>query len=136
MADMLADVIDHGTAWTARQQGFTLAAAGKTGTTNEFRDAWFIGFTPTLLAGVWVGYDQPRTIRANGYASEVAVPIWADFMKAATRGEKSIWLKPPPGIKRGENLRNIAAVEQEPPKKRGFWSKLFGLGRNTQEAKR
>ena len=66
MADMLADVIDHGTAWTRQQLGFTLAAAGKTGTTNEFRDAWFIGFTPTLLAGVWVGYDQPRTIRANG----------------------------------------------------------------------
>ncbi len=132
MADMLADVIDHGTGWTARQQGFTLAAAGKTGTTNEFRDAWFIGFTPTLLAGVWVGYDQPRTIRANGYASEVAVPMWTEFMKVATRGQKSLWLKPPPGIKRGENLRNIAQVE-EPPKKRGFWAKLFGLGRDDKK---
>jgi 1A family penicillin-binding protein len=129
MADMLADVIDHGTAWTARQQGFTLAAAGKTGTTNAFRDAWFIGFTPTVLAGVWVGYDQPRTIRANGYASDVAVPIWADFMKAATRGEKSRWLKPPPGIKRGENLRNVASLE-DAPKRRGFWARIFRLGRD------
>jgi penicillin-binding protein 1A len=135
MADMLADVIDHGTAWTARQQGFTLAAAGKTGTTNEFRDAWFIGFTPTLLAGVWVGYDQPRTIRANGYAADVAVPIWADFMKAATRGEKSRWFVPPAGIKRGEGLRNVATL-QEAPKKRSFWAKLFGLGRDSQENKR
>jgi 1A family penicillin-binding protein len=129
MADMLADVIDHGTAWTARQQGFRLAAAGKTGTTNEFRDAWFIGFTPTLLAGVWVGYDQPRTIRANGYASDVAVPIWTEFMKAATRGQKSQWLIPPPGIARSENLRNVARLE-DPPEKRGFWARLFGLGRD------
>jgi penicillin-binding protein 1A len=129
MADMLADVIDHGTAWTARQQGFRLAAAGKTGTTNEFLDAWFIGFTPSLLAGVWVGYDQPRTIRANGYASDVAVPIWTEFMKAATRGQKSQWLKPPPGIARSEYLRNVASLG-EAPTKRGFWAKLFGLGRD------
>ena len=132
MADMLADVIDHGTAWTARQLGFTLAAAGKTGTTNDFRDAWFIGFTPTLLAGVWVGYDQPRTIRANGYAADVAVPIWTDFMKAATRGEKSLWLKAPPGIKRSENLRNVASLEDS-PKRRGFWARLFGLGKDGDE---
>jgi 1A family penicillin-binding protein len=135
MADMLADVIDHGTAWTARQQGFTLAAAGKTGTTNEFRDAWFIGFTPTLLTGVWVGYDQPRTIRANGYAADVAVPVWTEFMKAATRGEKSQWLKPPPGIKRSEGLRNIATL-QEGGKRRSFWARLFGLGRDNKETKR
>jgi membrane carboxypeptidase/penicillin-binding protein len=82
-----------------------------------------------VLAGVWVGYDQPRTIRANGYASDVAVPIWADFMKAATRGEKSRWLKPPPGIKRGENLRNVASLE-DAPKRRGFWARIFRLGRD------
>jgi 1A family penicillin-binding protein len=131
MADMLADVIDHGTAWTARQLGFTLAAAGKTGTTNEFRDAWFIGFTPTLLAGVWVGYDQPRTIRANGYAADVAVPVWTEFMKAATRGERSRWLIPPPGIKRSENLRNVARVEDQSTR-RGFWARLFGFWKHEQ----
>src|SRR3989442_15538169 len=62
MSSMLADVIDAGTAARARAMGFTLPAAGKTGTTNDFMDAWFVGFTPNLVAGVWVGYDQPRTI--------------------------------------------------------------------------
>ena len=95
MAHMLADVIDTGTAAAARRLGFTLPAAGKTGTTNEFKDAWFIGFTPRLIAGVWVGFDEPRTILSNGFASEVAVPIWTSFMKVATRGQEPEWLTAP-----------------------------------------
>ena len=62
MASMLADVINAGTAYRARQSGFTLPAAGKTGTTNDYVDAWFVGFTPHLVTGVWVGFDQPKTI--------------------------------------------------------------------------
>ena len=81
MATMMADVINAGTGARARQLGFRLPAAGKTGTTNGFRDAWFVGFTPALVAGVWVGFDQPRTILRNGFAAEVAVPLWANFMK-------------------------------------------------------
>ena len=88
MTSMMSDVINAGTAWQARRVGFTLPAAGKTGTTNEYRDAWFIGFTPHLVAGVWVGYDMPRTIIANGYASDLAVPLWGRFMAAATRADK------------------------------------------------
>ena len=84
MATMLADVIDAGTANRARALGFTLPAAGKTGTTNDFVDAWFVGFTPSLVAGVWVGFDTPRTIIKNGFAGLLAVPMWARFMKAAT----------------------------------------------------
>ena len=68
MATMLADVVDAGTANRARAMGFTLPAAGKTGTTNDFVDAWFVGFTPSLVAGVWVGFDTPRTIVKNGFA--------------------------------------------------------------------
>lgn len=98
MATMLADVINAGTGARARQLGFTLPAAGKTGTTNEYRDAWFVGFTPSIVTGVWVGYDQPRTIMRNGFASDVAVPVWASFMKAATRGDKPQWLSAPSGI--------------------------------------
>jgi penicillin-binding protein 1A len=98
MATMMADVINAGTGARARQLGFTLPAAGKTGTTNGFRDAWFVGFTPTLVAGVWVGFDQPRTILRNGFATEVAVPLWASFMKAATRRDKPRWLTPPPRV--------------------------------------
>jgi penicillin-binding protein 1A len=98
MASMLADVVNAGTAARIRSLGFTLPAAGKTGTTNEFKDAWFVGFTPALVAGVWVGFDQPRTIMRNAYASEVAVPMWTAFMKAATRGDEARWFTPPRGV--------------------------------------
>ena len=95
MTSMLADVISAGTAWQARRVGFTLPAAGKTGTTNDYHDVWFVGYTPSLVAGVWVGYDQPRTIVANGYAGDLAVPIWGRFMKQATQGDEPTWFRPP-----------------------------------------
>jgi penicillin-binding protein 1A len=98
MTSMMADVINAGTGARARSLGFTLPAAGKTGTTNDFNDAWFVGFTPSLVAGVWVGFDQPHTILPNGFAAEVAVPLWANFMKAATKGDKPVWFSPPAGI--------------------------------------
>jgi 1A family penicillin-binding protein len=98
MSTMLADVINAGTGAGARRIGFTLPAAGKTGTTNDFNDAWFVGYTPALVAGVWVGFDQPHTILPNGFAAEVAVPMWARFMKAATRADKPQWLPMPPDV--------------------------------------
>jgi penicillin-binding protein 1A len=98
MTEMLADVIDHGTAYKARQLGFRLPAAGKTGTTNEYRDAWFVGYTPKIVTGVWVGFDQPQTILGGGYAAEVAVPMWARFMREATKGDGDDWYKTPPGV--------------------------------------
>jgi membrane carboxypeptidase/penicillin-binding protein len=98
MTEMLADVIDHGTAHKARQLGFRLPAAGKTGTTNEYRDAWFVGYTPHLVTGVWVGFDQPQTIMGGGYAGEVAVPLWARFMRDATKGDPDTWYKAPQGV--------------------------------------
>ncbi len=98
MSTMLADVINAGTAWPARRVGFTLPAAGKTGTTNDYHDAWFVGYTPHLVSGVWVGYDMPRTITSNGYAAELAVPLWGRFMIAATRGDEPEWFRPPTNI--------------------------------------
>lgn len=98
MTNMMADVINAGTAARARTLGFTLPAAGKTGTTNDYNDAWFVGFTPSLVAGVWVGFDQPQTILPGGFAADVAVPLWASFMKTATRGDKRAWFPVPPGI--------------------------------------
>jgi len=95
MAEMLADVVNRGTGAGVRQAGFELPAAGKTGTTNEYRDAWFVGFTPNLVAGVWVGYDRPRTIVPGGYASQLAVPLWGTFMREATRGSRSTWIDQP-----------------------------------------
>jgi 1A family penicillin-binding protein len=98
MTSMLADVVDAGTANRARVLGFTLPAAGKTGTTNDFVDAWFVGFTPRIVAGVWVGFDKPRTIVPRGFAGQLAVPLWARFMKAATRNDGKMWFEPPPGV--------------------------------------
>ena len=98
MSTMLADVINAGTGSKARALGFTLPAAGKTGTTNDYNDAWFIGYTPKLVSGVWVGFDQPRTIMPGGFAAEVAVPAWAKFMKVATKGDKPEWFTAPAGV--------------------------------------
>jgi penicillin-binding protein 1A len=98
MTTMMADVINSGTAWTVRREGFTLPAAGKTGTTNDYHDAWFVGYTPKLVTGVWVGFDQPKTIMGGGYAAELAVPMWSRFMKAATRRDKPEWFRPPKNV--------------------------------------
>ena len=98
MSNMLADVINAGTGAAARSVGFRLPAAGKTGTTNDYHDAWFVGFTPKLAAGVWVGYDQPRTIIGGGYASVLAVPVWGRFMAAATAKDRAEWFSTPARI--------------------------------------
>ena len=121
MADMLRGVIDSGTGYGARQMGFTLPAGGKTGTTNDYKDAWFIGFTPSLVTGVWVGYDQPRTIRREGYAAELAVPMWTRFMKAATKGDEPTWVERPRGAVRA------ARVSQPVQPRRNWWSRVFGF---------
>jgi 1A family penicillin-binding protein len=98
MSSMLADVINAGTAYRARQAGFVLPAAGKTGTTNDYVDAWFVGFTPHLVTGVWIGFDQPATIISNGYAGDLAVPVWASFMKVATKADKPDWFDRPSNV--------------------------------------
>ena len=97
MSNMMADVMTSGTGAGARRW-FSLPAAGKTGTTNDYHDAWFVGYTPHVATGIWVGYDMPRTIMRDGYAAQLAVPIWARFMKSATQGQRAEWLKPPPTV--------------------------------------
>jgi membrane peptidoglycan carboxypeptidase len=79
---MMQNVLDFGTGAPVRQQfGFNAPAAGKTGTTNDYKDALFEGFTTHLVAGVWIGYDTPREIMPGGYAATVALPVWANVMK-------------------------------------------------------
>jgi membrane carboxypeptidase/penicillin-binding protein len=85
MVSMLADVVDVGTGAAARTLGVRFPVAGKTGTTDDFKDAWFIGFSSTLVAGVWVGFDQPASIGPDGYGARYALPIWADFVSKAVR---------------------------------------------------
>jgi penicillin-binding protein 1A len=86
MVAMLEDVVQYGTAVRARELG--RPAAGKTGTTNDFTDAWFIGFTPSLTAGVWVGYDDKQvSLGKKETGARAALPIWIEFMKMATAGQ-------------------------------------------------
>lgn len=82
---MLRDVVDLGTASSARSLGVRGPAAGKTGTTSDFKDAWFVGFTSRVVVGVWVGYDQPEPIGPEAFGSRIALPIWADFMRRAAK---------------------------------------------------
>ncbi len=80
---ILSKVMERGTAAKARSLGWTRPAAGKTGTTNDYKDAWFVGYTTSLTCGVWVGLDQPETIMSKGYGAALALPIWVDVMNAA-----------------------------------------------------
>jgi len=94
LTDVLTGVIDTGTGRGVRERGFTLPAAGKTGTTNESRDAWFAGYTPNLVAVVWVGFDRDTPLGLTG--AQAALPIWTSFMAAATAGSPPRAFPPPP----------------------------------------
>ena len=100
MSSMLADVITSGTAHRRRAAGFKLPAAGKTGTTDDYTDAWFVGYTPHLVTGVWFGLDKPAPIMNRGFASVVAVPAWAEFMKQATAKDRPDWFQPPADVEK------------------------------------
>jgi membrane carboxypeptidase/penicillin-binding protein len=93
---MMRSVMNEGTGAGARAAGFTLDAAGKTGTTNNLRDAWFAGFTPTLLTVVWVGFDDNQPLGLAG--SQAALPIWTQFMKAALAGTRNVAFEAPEGV--------------------------------------
>lgn len=93
---MLQSVINEGTGSGARDAGFKLDAAGKTGTTNDLRDAWFVGFTPELLTVVWVGFDDNQPVGLSG--SQAALPIWTPFMMRALAGRASVPFEVPEGV--------------------------------------
>jgi penicillin-binding protein 1A len=120
VVDMMRGVIDHGTAKQIRQMGFDREAAGKTGTTNSYRDAWFTGFTANLSTAVWVGYDRNRSMRTKSgvgvTGSRGAAPIWTRFMKAATAGEPPRRFAKPSGIE-------VISVNPYTGRKAGFFSR-------------
>jgi 1A family penicillin-binding protein len=105
MVSMLQDVVDRGTGAAARRLGVSGSVAGKTGTTNDYHDAWFVGFSSSVVAGVWVGFDQPRRIRDNASGSRVALPIWADFMRRTSRRLPATAIDPPAGLRDEELCR-------------------------------
>jgi penicillin-binding protein 1B len=96
VTDMMRDVLTTGTAAAARSMGLTIEAAGKTGTTNDQRDAWFVGFTPELLTVVWVGLDDNQPLGLTG--ARAALPIWVDYMTHALAGRESVGFAVPEGI--------------------------------------
>ncbi|HVP58098.1 MAG TPA: penicillin-binding transpeptidase domain-containing protein, partial [bacterium] len=98
MNSMLSSVINEGTAAAARARGLTQTMAGKTGTTDDFSDAWFTGYTPDLVASAWVGFDERRPLGERESAARVALPIWIDFMTQALRGVPDKPFPEPDGI--------------------------------------
>jgi penicillin-binding protein 1A len=107
LTDMLREVVDRGTGYLARDPAVgglsrEIPAAGKTGTTNDNTDVWFVGYTPDLLAGVWLGLDHPQTIMAGATGGTLAVPVWARVMRRAYLGRKppEAWKRPPDVVMR------------------------------------
>jgi penicillin-binding protein 1B len=96
VVNMMRSVMNEGTGAAARGAGFTLDAVGKSGTTNDLRDAWFVGETPELLTAVWVGFDNNNVIGLTG--SQAALPIWTEFMKRALAGRPSVGFDVPDGV--------------------------------------
>lgn len=94
MTSMLREVVLHGTAVAAAKMPFPLA--GKTGTTNDFTDAWFVGFSPTLTCGVWIGYDEKKSLGEKETGGRAALPIWMQFMNVALAGKDPGEFQPPP----------------------------------------
>jgi len=85
VSKILKEVATTGTAASMKTLGFDKPAAGKTGTTNEFKDAWFAGYTSSLTCAVWVGFDTPKKTISGGYGSTLSLPVWVDIMKTADR---------------------------------------------------
>lgn len=113
MTSMMESVIQHGTAKPLRV--LDRPAAGKTGTTNNYHDAWFIGYTPELVAGVWVGYDDHSALDEGETGGKIAAPIWLEFMKEAMKDRPVTDFPIPPGVRfvrmdsRGNNVPAAAA---------------------------
>jgi len=96
ISSMLRTAVVDGTASSLKNYGISFPVAGKTGTTSNFRDAWFIGYTPDILALVWVGFDNGDSVHATG--SRAALPIWANLMRSIPQNLSGTWFQMPPGV--------------------------------------
>jgi penicillin-binding protein 1A len=121
--DMMRDVVDRGTATSIRRYlPVSIPVAGKTGTTNDNTDVWFIGLTPDIVAGVWLGFDKPKTITAGAAGGSLAAPIWGRMMSryyAQSKRPTDSWAVPP-GVTAGEmdRVTGELANEETPPDRR------------------
>ncbi|MEN8376756.1 MAG: PBP1A family penicillin-binding protein [Gemmatimonadota bacterium] len=114
--NMLSGVVDGGTAYTVRSPElgalpYEVPAAGKTGTTNDATDVWFVGFTPDLLAGVWFGFDLPTKIRPGATGGTDAAPVWGEFMRTIYAGAEPLFETPPAWVLPEELVRRRVDAE-------------------------
>jgi penicillin-binding protein 1A len=98
MTSMLGSVLENGTAASAHALGLNVPAAGKTGTTDEYSDAWFVGYIPNLVTGVWVGFDRKQKIGPGMTGAAAALPVWVDIISAATKGKAPQEFPMPSGV--------------------------------------
>jgi penicillin-binding protein 1B len=110
VTNMMRSVLNEGTGASARAAGFALDAAGKSGTTNDLRDAWFVGFTPELLTVVWVGFDENQPVGLSG--TRAALPIWTEFMTHALAGRENVPFEVAEGISFVEIDRDTGKLVQ------------------------
>jgi penicillin-binding protein 1A len=119
--DMMRDVVERGTATAIRNEvPPSVPVAGKTGTTNDNTDVWFVGMTPDVVAGVWIGFDRPRTITPGAAGGSLAAPIWAQMIALAGAGTGGVPWLPPPGVQAAELDRGTGrlADPETPPESR------------------
>jgi penicillin-binding protein 1A len=112
MTSMLRDVVLHGTGIAASTMNYPLA--GKTGTTNDFTDAWFVGFSPSITCGAWVGYDEKKSLGAKETGAHAALPIWMDFMKVALFGKDPGEFQPPPELPPSSAAQKVDTPDTAP----------------------
>ena len=113
MTSMLQGVVEHGTGVAA--SSLKLPLAGKTGTTNNFTDAWFIGFSPSTTCGVWIGYDEQKSLGPRETGARAALPVWMDFMKAAMAGKDPGAFQPPPELPPNPVAQKLDKADDAPP---------------------
>ena len=119
--DMMRDVVEHGTAQSVRRYlPATIPVAGKTGTTNDNTDVWFIGMTPEVVAGVWLGFDRPKMITPGAAGGSLAAPIFGSMMQRWYAGRETGTWEPPAGLVSGEvdRVTGMVADASTPPERR------------------
>jgi penicillin-binding protein 1A len=112
MTSMLEGVVQHGTAVAATKLKVPLG--GKTGTTNDFTDAWFVGFSPSMTAGVWVGFDEKKSLGAKETGAKAALPIWMQFMTVALAGKRPAEFQPPPKLPPQATAQSLDTADLAP----------------------
>lgn len=118
MVSILEGVVQHGTA--TRLKDMSRPLAGKTGTTNDSKDAWFVGFSPDLVVGVWVGYDDPKPLGGKETGASVAVPIFKEFMGEALKDAPIIPFRVPPGVRQVQ-INSETGARARPGDKKVIW---------------